>query len=428
MIEYHALFLGVLVGSQALFAALAILNLRHGARESRRNEEWLTDRIGIDDVGEMIDYNRAKTGLSQLQSWMTLALLVLALYAGVVTGAVRWLTESGLGPVTQGLAFFLGLIALQRVAEAPFDLYETFVVEEQFGFNEQSPRLWLRDFVIGTVVALALGGLLLGAVLWVLDRAPTWWWVGAWLLVVGFGLVMQKLYPRVIAPLFNEFDPVEDGELREAIEDVFDRAGFETSDIYTMDASRRSSHLNAYFTGFGATKRVVLFDTLVEKLSLPEIQSVLAHELAHWKKAHIWKGLAASAVRFGVVFAALGYLVDAAWLYALFDLPTGATYAGLFVAALLVLPLLELSAPLVNRFWLGFEREADAFAVDVMGDGGPMADALAQLASENLANPFPHPWYAAFHHTHPPIPERIRRVQERADVDADGAPDAAASA
>lgn len=422
MIEYHALLIALLVGSQALFAALAILNVRHGARESRANAEWLEDRIGVESVDELIDYNRATAGLGQLQSWTLLALLFVALYAGGLGDAVAALRGTGLGPIAQGLIFFLGILLVQRVAQAPFDLYETFVIDEQFGFNEQTPRLWLRDAVVGTAVALVLGGALLGAVLWVIAAAPTWWWVGAWLLVVGFGLVMQILYPRVIAPLFNEFEPVADGELHDAVVDVFDRAGFETSDIYTMDASRRSSRLNAYFTGFGSTKRVVLFDTLVEELSVPEIQSVLAHELAHWKKAHIWKGLGASAIRTGVAFAALGYLVDATWLYAMFDLPAQATYAGLFVAALFVYPLFGLTAPLVNRFWLGFEREADAFAVDVMGDGRPMADALAELARENLANPFPHPWYAAFHHTHPPIPERIRAVQSEDDAGEAAAP------
>src|SRR6056297_3591365 len=241
MIEYHVLLLALLVGSQALFSTLAALNVRHGARESRANAEWLDERIGVESVDELIDYNRATAGLGQLQSWTLLALLLVALYAGAFGDAVAALRDTGAGPIAQGLVFFLALLVLQRVAQTPFDLYETFVIDEQFGFNEQTPRLWLHDAVV----------------------------------------------------------------------DVFDRAGFETSDIYTMDASRRSSRLNAYFTGFGSTKRVVLFDTLVQKLSVPEIQSVLAHELAHWKKAHIWKGLGASAVRTGVAFAALGYLVDA---------------------------------------------------------------------------------------------------------------------
>ncbi|MFB6293591.1 MAG: M48 family metallopeptidase, partial [Halonotius sp.] len=250
---------------------------------------------------------------------------------------------------------------------------------------------------------------------------PTLWPAAAWGLFVAVSLGMQILYPRVIAPLFNEFDPVDAGELRDAVEDVFERAGFETSDIYTMDASRRSSHLNAYFVGFGRTKRVVLFDTLVEKMALPELQSVLAHELAHWKKAHIWKQFAASAVQMGVVFAVLGWLVRFEPLYAAFGIPASATYAGLLLSGLIVGPLVQFTAPLSNRLSLAHEREADDYAAEIMNPE-PMIDALGRLAGENLANPFPHPWYATFHHSHPPIPVRIRRLQERADADAGDEP------
>ena len=192
---------------------------------------------------------------------------------------------------------------------------------------------------------------------------------------------------------------------------MFERAGFEVSEIYTMDASRRSSRLNAYFVGFGRAKRVVLFDTLIEKLERPQIESVLAHELAHWKKGHIWKLIGASAIQVGVVLVALGYLVSTEWVYDLFALPAEASYAGLFVSLLFVFPVLELSSPIVNRLSLAHEREADAFAVEVMGEGEPMVEALATLARENLANPFPHPWYAAFNHSHPPVPERMRYIE-----------------
>ncbi|ERH05571.1 MAG: Zn-dependent protease [Halonotius sp. J07HN4] len=260
-----------------------------------------------------------------------------------------------------------------------------------------------------------------GAVLAFIEWLPTLWPAAAWGLFVAFSLGMQILYPRLIAPLFNDFDPVDAGEVREAVEDVFERAGFETSDIYTMDASRRSSHLNAYFVGFGRTKRVVLFDTLVEKMALPELQSVLAHELAHWKEAHIWKQFAASAVQMGIVFAVLGWLVDFEPLYVAFGIPVTATYAGLLLAGLIVGPLLQSTAPLSNKLSLAHEREADDYAAEIMNPD-PMIDALGQLAGENLANPFPHPWYATFHYSHPPIPERIRRLQKRGDGDTSDGP------
>jgi STE24 endopeptidase len=412
MLGYHALLVGLLVGTTALATGLSILNVGHGRREMRENEGWLESSLGIEDAGTVIDYERATTGLGLLQSWVLLAALLGLLYTGVLTDAVTLLVESGLHPVVQGVAFFLGLIAAQRVTSAPFDLYSTFVIDEQFDFNETTPWLWLRDFVVGLVVAAVLAGALVGVLLALIEFLPTLSWVvGGWLVVVGFMLLSQILYPRVIAPLFNDFEPVEQGDLREGVESVFERAGFEVSEIYTMDASRRSSRLNAYFVGFGRAKRVVLFDTLVEKLERPQIESVLAHELAHWKKGHIWKLIGASALQVGVVLAALGYLVSTEWVYDLFALPAEASYAGLFVSLLFVFPVLELSSPIVNRLSLAHEREADAFAVEVMGEGEPMVEALATLARENLANPFPHPWYAAFNHSHPPVPERMRYIE-----------------
>ena len=411
MLGYHALLVGLLVGTTALATGLSILNVRHGRREMRENEGWLESSLGIEDAGTVIDYERATTGLGLLQSWVLLAALLGLLYTGVLTDAVTLLVESGLHPVVQGVAFFLGLIAAQRVTSAPFDLYSTFVIDEQFDFNETTPWLWLRDFVVGLVVAAVLAGALVGVLLALIEFLPTLSWVvGGWLVVVGFMLLSQILYPRVIAPLFNDFEPVA-ADVRAAVTEVFDRAGFETDGIYQMDASRRSAKVNAYFVGFGRTKRVVLFDTLVEKLERPQIESVLAHELAHWKKGHIWKLIGASAIQVGVVLAALGYLVSTEWVYDLFALPAEASYAGLFVSLLFVFPVLELSSPIVNRLSLAHEREADAFAVEVMGEGEPMVEALATLARENLANPFPHPWYAAFNHQHPPVPERMRYIE-----------------
>jgi STE24 endopeptidase len=415
MLEQHALLLGLLVGTTVLSTVLSVLNVRHGAREMHHSADWLGEYLDIDDPSEIIDYQRATTGLGLVQSWVGLALLLGALYTGVVTDIVEFLDGTGLPPVAQGVLFFLGLFVAQRVVGIPFDLYSTFVVDEQFEFNETSPRLWVRDLVVGLVVSGVILAVIAGALLALIEAFETALWVtGGWVLVVGFMLFMQVLYPRVIAPLFNDFEPIEEGSLRDRVEAVFDRAGFEAEEIYTMDASRRSSRLNAYFIGFGRAKRVVLFDTLVEKLNGPEIEGVLAHELAHWKRNHVWKRTGATALQLGVVLAAVGYLLSTEWLYELFALPAEASYAGLFVAVLFVLPLLELTAPVVNKLSLAHEREADTFAVDVMGDGEPMVGALSKLASENLANPFPHPWYAAFNHQHPPIPERIRLIQEKA--------------
>ena len=416
----------LLVGTEAFFSWLAVLNVRHGAAAVDRNAEWFDDRLDVDDTDELLGYQRATTGSGQLQGWVGLALVVVVLYSGLFADAVAAVESLGLGTIPSGVVFFLGVVVAFQLSSIPFDLFDTFVVEEIFGFNEQTPRLWLRDQVVGLVVTLVIVGLLSAAVMAVVATFSDLWWVGVWALFVAFSLAMMVIYPRVIAPLFNDFEPVEEGELYDAVTDTFDRAGFTCDGIYVMDASRRSGHSNAYFVGFGAAKRVVLFDTLVEQMDTDEIQSVLAHELAHWKKAHIWKQVAGTALRMGVVLFVASQLVTGPWLYEAFGLGSdGPVYAGLALAALVLQPLLRLTSPIENRLSLAHEREADAFAVEVMGDGEPMVGALCRLASENLSNPFPHPLYETFHYTHPPIPERVRAI--RAHDGSDDANEAAAA-
>ncbi|PSP70869.1 peptidase M48 [Halobacteriales archaeon QH_8_67_27] len=428
MLASHIAFLALLVGTEAFFTWLAALNVRYGARAVREETDWFDERLDVDDTDKLLGYQRATTGASQLQSWVGLGLLLLVLYSGLLAEAVAAVESLGLGTVPSGVVFFLGVVVALQLSSIPFDLFDTFVVEELFGFNEQTPRLWARDRVVSLALSLVFTALIGAAVMAVVDAFPGMWWIGAWALFVAVSLVMMVVYPRVVAPLFNDFEPVEEGELYDAVTDVFDRAGFSCSQIYVMDASKRSGHSNAYFVGFGATKRVVLFDTLVEQMETEELQGVLAHELAHWKKAHIWKRIGSSAAQMGVMLFVAYQLVTEPWLYELFGLASGAgkpLYAGLFLAALVLEPLNRLTSPLENKLSLAHEREADAFAVEVMGDGEPMVDALCRLASENLSNPFPHPLYEAFHYTHPPIPDRVRNIRRRsgsAEAETDDTP------
>jgi len=413
MISLPALVLvGLVGGVQLLETVLDGLNVRYGASAVRDAEAWVREALDVDDPEEMLAYQRSKTILSGIQSWLGVAVLLAVVVSGVYGDVARQLSATGLPSVAQGIVLLAGAVLAGRFLSAPFDAYETFVVEERFGFNNQTVVLWLRDLVVGTVVALAFGGLIAGAVLLAVDALPTLWPVVGWAIVVGFSLLMMIVYPRVIAPLFNDFDPIDDGALREAVENVFERAGFDCEQIYEMDASRRSSHSNAYFVGFGRAKRVVLFDTLVDQMDRAAIQAVLAHELAHWKKAHIWKQVAASAIQMAVVFGFLWWVTTSQWVYAAFGLP-GETYAALGIGLLYATPVLTLTAPLTNRLSLAHEREADDFAAETMGGAAEMTRALETLAGENLSNPFPHPAYAAFNLTHPPIPERIRRLREQ---------------
>jgi STE24 endopeptidase len=417
VIEYHVAFVALLVGTELFFSVLSVLNLRYGERTVRRERAWVEEFLGVDDVEELSDYHRLRTGLSLLESWVGLGILLLVLYSGLFREAVLAVEGLDLGPIASGVVFLVGGLLAVQVLSWPFDLVDTFVVDEIFGFNEQSFGLWVRDKLLGLVLTVAIAAVL-SAILLFLVANVSLWWVAFWVVFVAFTLVMQVVYPRVIAPLFYDFDPV-DGDLRAAVEDVFERAGFSCEQVYEMDASSRSSRSNAYFTGFGRTKRVVLFDTLIDAMSERQVQAVLAHELAHWKKAHVWKGVVAGALQMGAVLGVAGFLVDAGWLYELFGLPAGGvaagtpgpTYAGVVLAVLWIGPVLRWSAPLQNRLSLKHEREADDFAADVV-DGEAMTGALAALSRDNLANPFPHPWYETFHASHPPVPERIRRLTE----------------
>ncbi len=409
-------FVGLLVGTEAFFSFLSVLNRRHEERTVDAERAWVTEELGIDDPDEVLDYNRARTGLSLLGNWTGLGAILLVLFSGLFVDAVAWLQGTGWNPLLQGAAFVAGAILLAQVASAPFGLFGTFVVEEIFGFNNRSPGLWLRDTVLSTVVTLVLTVPIAVAIFWFVDAVPVWP-AAAWALVVGFTVAMLVLKPRVIDPLFYEFTKIEEGDLREAVDDVFERVGFVCEQVYEMDASTRSSHSSAYFVGFGRTKRVVLFDTLVDGMDTEAIQGVLAHELAHYKKGHVWKFVGLFAVRFAVVFAVLGYLVSADWLYAPFWVPE-TTYAGLAVALLWLWPVMRLTSPVDNYLSLSFEREADAFAASHTS-GAALARALSDLAADNLASLFPHPWYETFHHDHPPIPERVRYLREM-DSGSDG--------
>jgi STE24 endopeptidase len=425
MLALHVAFVALLVGVEAFFIGLAILNVRYGERSVTESAAWVEEELGVEDTDRLSSYHRLRTGFGLLSSWIGLVALFLVLYSGLFADAVTFVDDLGTGPWIEGVAFFVGGVVVLGLYDVPFDLFGTFVIEEIFDFNEQSVGLWLRDTLLSLAISAILVAVVAGGLLWLVRNVTQWWLAGVGL-VTALTVVLNVLLPRVIMPLFYDFERLDSGDLREAIEDVFERAGFECDQIYEMNASSRSSKSNAFFAGFGRTKRVVLFDTLIESMEIREIQAVLAHELAHWKKGHIWKRIGSTIVQAAVVLFVLqvlvepGFVLDTAWLYDMFGVGQ-TTYAGLVLATFWVQPVYRLTAPIRLKLSLAHEREADAFAAEVMGDPEPQASALAKLADENLANPFPHPWYEAFHYDHPPIPERIRTLREAADGDAESA-------
>ncbi len=416
MLYLHSLLLFLLIGTELFFIYLEARNLNHSEQKARHKSDWLKEAFEVDDLDQLLSYNRLNSGFSRLKGGIFLLFSLLVLYSGLFAQMVD-LVENHIPyrPFELSLAgvvFFAGLSMLFILLGAPFSAFKTFVIEEIFDFNTNTVGLWFKDLLKSLLLTALIVSLLSAALLYFVELLPQLWWLAGWGLVVGFGLLMQIIYPRLIAPLFNKFERVEEGELRDAVEEVFERAGFECSQIYTMDASRRSSHSNAYFVGFGRTKRVVLFDTLVEQMSLSQVQAVLAHELAHWKKGHIWKRILLGAAKNFVVFLILFYLLESRWLYEMFAVEV-VPYAGFLLAGLWLSPIGHWLSPLTNYFSTSDEKEADRFARDVLEDPEPMIGALCKLGGENLANPFPDPLYAAFHYSHPPIPERIRLLKNQ---------------
>jgi STE24 endopeptidase len=310
--------------------------------------------------------------------------------------------------------FFGALGLMANLLQIPFDLYETFAIEQRYGFNTKTLRLWLMDLLKGLVLSGLLGGLLLSLFVTFVTKGGVHWWVWAWSLVGLLELLILWLYPVLIAPWFNKFDPIEDADLEREIQTLMAKVGLRARGVWRMDASKRSKHTNAYFTGFGKSKRIVLFDTLLSSHTAEEILAVLAHELGHWKKKHILKQLLLAETISFAGFFMLAQLLPWPLLYQTFGFAEPIPYVGLFLIGALFGPLGYFAQPIGAAISRKFEREADDFALALVQRSEPMANALKRLAVDNLANLFPHPLYAWFYYSHPPLVERIARLKDPA--------------
>jgi STE24 endopeptidase len=325
----------------------------------------------------------------------------------------RWLSGSDVGALPRQALLIVLVLLISALVDLPFSLYRQFSLEQRFGFNRMTLRLFLRDLIVSTVLAIALGAPLLFGVLYLMQAAGHLWWFYTWLLFTGYSLFVTWLYPVLIAPLFNRFTPLEDTALVERVRALSARCGFITKGVFVMDGSRRSSHGNAYFTGFGSNKRIVFFDTLVSRLSAAEIEAVLAHELGHFKLHHVVKRLAWSFCASLVALGLLGYLSNTDWFYLGLGVdPTLATRnAVALVLFLLVLPVFTfLLSPIFSRGSRRHEFEADAYAAH-QTDRNELVHALVKLYQDNAATLTPDPLHSAFFDSHPPATLRIARLE-----------------
>ncbi|RJQ47802.1 MAG: M48 family peptidase [Gammaproteobacteria bacterium] len=366
-------------------------------------------QIPLETHHKAADYTAAKLSLGQIE------LAAGALWLGLWTlgGGLNMLDQFwrslAWGPLATGVAFILSTVAIMALLDLPFSLYRTFVIEQRFGFNRTTPRLFVADLFKQALLLLALGAPLSALVLWLMQTSGGLWWLYVWLAWSGFGLLMMWAYPAFIAPLFNKFSPLTDEALNQRIQSLLEKCGFTSNGVFVMDGSRRSGHGNAYFTGLGANKRIVFFDTLMSQLQPAEIEAVLAHELGHFKRRHVQKRLLQGLVFSLLGLALLGWLINQHWFYTGLGVQQPSLYTALMLF-LLVAPVFSLFLQPVFA-WLSRkdEFEADDFAAE-QSDARALAEALVKLYKENANTLTPDPVYSAFHDSHPPASARVSHL------------------
>ena len=395
------------------------LNLRHvrARRADKQIPDYFRGKLSPADYEKSVEYTLAK---GRFQRWsaiygglVTLIILFSGLLGFVDELAAQVAAWFSLGVYGQSILFCLAVAVYFAITGLPTDLYSTFVLEAKFGFNKITPALYLTDKVKGLILGLVIGVPFLFVILWLMQATGGFWWIWAFVFVSGFQLLMIVIFPTFIAPWFNKFEPLKEGEFRERILALADQIGFKTREIFSMDGSKRSAHSNAYFTGIGKSKRIVLFDTLLEQMSMEQGLAVLAHEMGHYKMKHIQRMLVVQSIFLLAGLYVLSLLLGFEPLYSAFGLAPS-HHAALVLFSLLSGAVTFYVAPLMNLLSRKHEYEADRFAALTLRDGKPMEEALINLTVKNLSNLTPHPWYSAYHYSHPTPAERISAIRQGA--------------
>lgn len=353
-------------------------------------------------------YENSRAGI--VESVIGNIVLVVFLFCGLLGIYDQWIASFGGSFLMSGTLFFLVLVSAETLIDIPFSLYRNFSIEKRYGFNTMTLRIWFMDLLKSVLISTILGGVVLLSALAIIQASPDRWWLWVWAFLLVFGIFVMYISPSVIEPLFFKFEPVKVEGFEQRVRVLMEKAGLKVSRVFQVDASRRSRHSNAYFTGIGKVKRIVLFDTLIDQMSQDEVLAVLAHEVGHWKKRHVLKRMVLTeATAFFGLWAA-SYLTSWEGLSGMINLSETSFYARIviigFLGSLLMFPL----TPLFSFLSRKDEREADRFASDLTGRPDAMASALVKLSRENLSNLHPHPVYAKFYYSHPPVVERVREL------------------
>lgn len=404
-----ALFCYVLVAAAGYF--LRFINLQYLKKHGNEIPPGFETSIDADTLAGTSAYTLQQSRLGLVESLFDNILLLIFLFGGLIALYDRWIQSLSSSFIISGILFFVIIALVQVVLDIPFSLYGTFRLENRFGFNTTTPRIWLTDLLKSTGISTSILALMISGAYGLVQWSPQLWWLWVWVFFAAVTLFFMYVSPYIIEPLFNKFEPVKDAELEQEIRALMEKAGLHVSRVMQIDASRRSRHSNAYFTGIGRVKRIVLYDTLLEQMNRQEILAILAHEVGHWKKGHIWKRLVATE---------LGALLTLYLSYRLLlwgGLPgvvgqehlsfSGQLVVLGFISAIATFPFTAVSS------WLSRQHEwqADRYSRDLTGDPGALASALVKLNRENLGNLHPHPLYAKFYYSHPPVVERVAALQ-----------------
>lgn len=389
---------------------LDVLNLAHIKRNENVIPPLFQGVYSMDDYKKSIEYTKAKTHFKIFGLTLKSLFIFVLIFSGFFGWLDTWLATLIETPFVRAVSYPFAVGAVFYVFNLPTTYYYQFILEERFGFNRMDMKTFLGDQIKTIIVSLLFGIPLIAALLWIIDESGSMWWVYGFLLIMGFQLFTAAIYPVVLAPLFNKFVPLQDGTLKERIHALAKHVNFKMAGIFTIDGSKRSSHSNAFFAGIGAMRRIVLFDTLVDKHSEDEIVSVIAHEMGHNVKKHIQKSLALSCIVTLISFYVLALCLEWPPFFTAFGANEPTIHVGLVLFALFSSVFMFPITPLFTKLSRKNEFEADAFSVHTTKDKEHMKTALVKLTKENLGNLTPHPWYSAYHYSHPTTLERVDAI------------------
>jgi STE24 endopeptidase len=410
----------LLVAQFVISTMLSILNLAHLRRAaSALPKEW-AERLDVSQFPKMLAYVQARTRLGHIARVADLGVILAILLSELLSTSAQWSSSLPIAPVWQGLIVLSIPAAIAYLVDIPFDLLSQFGIERRFGFSTITLKTWVMDQLKSLLLLLLLGTLLGGGLLLLIGWLGNRWWLPAWVALSLFQLLMAFVAPVIILPLFNKFEPLQDEELGDQILALARKADFPLGGVYQVNASLRSRHSNAYFTGLGKTRRIALYDTLIEQHPLEEILAILAHEIGHWKLGHITKSIVASTLVSGVGILLAAALLDSRWLYTPVGLDSlytreGATgpvaAVGLFLIGILLSPLSLLLAPIANWFSRKHEYQADVYSLTLYDHPKALEQGLLRLGEKNLSNLFPHPLVVVYRYSHPPLLDRTAAIR-----------------